>query len=93
MTIAQVLQAFASVAKVQLLTECVLGARAVQKRGTVPSHTRVEFATQNMSVDDVLYFSGELGRPASRRPQYVGLIVWIPFEDYDRATRGDNPPG
>ena len=50
---------------------------AKTKRGTkltlgLPSHV--------FSPDDAIWFTGELGRPASRKPKYVGYLVFVPME-------------
>lgn len=71
----------------QFLHECVIGARRIKAKRGVPQHTRIEFGTQRMTPDDLLYLSGELGQPASRKPEYVGVIVWIPSAAYDEFTR------
>lgn len=87
MTVADVLTAAiaGNLLVVQYLHECVLGARTVKPRKGIPAHTRVEFATQNMTPSDLIYNSVERG--ASRKPKYVGLIVWIPREEYEEFER------
>lgn len=85
MTIAELLQRTISTAKVQFLHECTVNARSVAKRRSTPAHTRVEFATQNMSPNDLLYHA--MDRPPERQPQYVGMVVWVPFDAYDEFTR------
>lgn len=79
--------------RVQYLNECVMGARAVKKTKQCPSHTRVEFATQNMTPNDLLYLSGEVGRPASRKPQFVCVMIWIPTDEYDEFVAREEAKG
>lgn len=44
------------------------------------------FLSQNMTPDDLLLHSAELGKPESQTPKYVGIIVWVPFDDYQKGT-------
>jgi hypothetical protein len=66
--------------RVQFLHECVMAAKAVKRTKANLAHTRVEFATENMTPNDLMYFSS--GRPDSRKPQYMGVVVWIPTDVY-----------
>lgn len=103
MTIGEIIHETMSVSSIQFLHECVVGARAVNGPGTKGAkkghgaYTRVEFQTQQMTPNDLLYWSGELGRPNSRKPQYIGVVVWIPYEAYESAIKAgvvppDDPP-
>jgi hypothetical protein len=50
------------------------------KRGTsitlgVPKHL--------FTPDDAIWFTGQLGRPDTRKPKYVGVIVFVPTDVYE----------
>lgn len=47
------------------------------KRGT---KLTLDLPSECFSPDDALYFTGELGRPANRRPKYVGYVVFVPWD-------------
>ena len=55
----------------QMLHECVLGATK-RKAG----FTEVRFATKELQVSDLM-----------GHPRRVGVIVWMDFEDYERARK------
>lgn len=99
MTLGDIIRHSLTNAPLQFLHECLLGARDVNRRGSKGAkkghepYTRVEFATTNMTCNDAFYWGGGFkGAPADRRPKYVGVIVWIPRDDYDRLSGKDNPP-
>lgn len=86
MKIGDIVRSAIDVSPVQFLHECVRNAKRISRAKSIPAHTRVEFETIQMTPDDLLYWSREFGQPRSRRPKYVGVIVWIPFETYESAT-------
>lgn len=63
-------------ARMQVLPNCVLGAK-MRKDGVA----RIEFETTNMTANDLMYFSSD-DKPAARKPQFVGVILWVPFDEY-----------
>lgn len=88
MTIGEILRACIDTAPVQLVHECLVGARAVRakRRENIPAHTRLEIATQQFTPDDAMYYSGALGRPTSRKPEYIGVIVWVPRATWEEMA-------
>ena len=89
MSIGDLIRSAVDRSKAQFLHDCALGARAVKRKRDSPAHTRIEFGTTNMSVDDLLYFDRNFGGGESRKPQHVGIILWVPFEAYERAIKHD----
>jgi hypothetical protein len=39
------------------------------------------------SPNDAMWFSGQLGQSAERKPKYVGVIVFVPTELYENKPR------
>lgn len=76
MTIAEIIAANIKTSPVQILAECLRNARSVKAKKGTPAHTRVEFVTQNLTPNDLLYFDREF-RCDERKPRYYGLIVWV----------------
>lgn len=95
MTIGEILKRFIDDSPMQFLHECLLGATAVNgsgSRGRKKGHqryTRVTFATDKMTPDDAMWFTGQLGRSDERKPKYIGIVVWVPTKDYESATAAD----
>jgi hypothetical protein len=83
MTIGEIIQRVLDKAPIQFVHECLVSVRSVNRKKDAPAHTRVEIATTEMTPNDALYWSGEFGRDESRKPKYVGVIVWIPRAEYD----------
>lgn len=84
-------------APVQLLHECVTDAKNVKAKGfgasRIPAHTKLTFSTLHMTANDLMYFTFPIDRldhaaDASRKPKYIGVVLWVPFDFYDEATRG-----
>lgn len=65
-------------ALMQVLPHCVVGAK--MRKGGV---CRVEFETTNMTANDLMYFASD-DKPAPRKPKYVGVVLWVPFDEYMR---------
>lgn len=65
--------------KFQYLHQCVTNVRTVERVGKkrVPRHTLVTFATQECEPSNFLG-RGEMDQ--------VGIVVWIPREDYNKAV-------
>ena len=60
--------------QVQYLNDCLISAKATKnKKGG--GYTKVEFGTVNYSPGDVINH---------QTSQYVGMIVWIPRDEYDK---------
>ena len=64
-----------------VLHENLLNVRTV-KAGTnvtlgLPSHV--------FTPNDAMWFTGGLGQPESRKPKYVGLLVFVPTEKYENT--------
>lgn len=79
-SLGDIIRAALPTANLQILFECMTSAQARRKpAGT----TAITFLTPYMTPDDVLWFTGELGRPDTRKPKYVGVIVWVPVEIYE----------
>jgi len=55
----------------QLLPQCVIGATRRKK------FTEIRFGTNALEPSDLI----------SGKPRNVGVIVWIPREDYERAVK------
>ena len=65
--------------QVQYLSECLISAKTVARSKKGGGYTKIEFGTTNYSPGDAVNPDG--GR-------YVGLIVWIPREEYDKLQGG-----
>ncbi len=93
MTLGDIIAKFANSSPIQFVHECVVGAREVNPKGSRGSkkgherYTRLEITTQQMSTDDVFWWTQ--GGGEARKPKYVGIIVWIPRDDYDAAIKAD----
>ncbi len=88
MNIGQILARCVETAPIQFVHECVLGARLVNgnRRKKEQPYTRVEFATQQMTPNDLMFYTREDVNDLRRKPKYVGIIVWVPWDDYHASV-------
>lgn len=82
MTIAEIINKLAPIAKVQFLHECLVGVLKPSRRSKVWPSSAVTFATDSLTPTEVLYWT-DIHRPP---PRYVGIVLWVPFEEYEKLA-------
>ena len=87
MTLAEIIRTTADISPIQFLHECLAGAQDVKRKKNADAHTRVTFLTQQMTCNDAFYWGS--GGGDKRKPKYVGVVVWIPFDAYEKASAVD----
>ncbi len=70
--------------KVQLVHECMSSSQAMKGKKGRQSYTRLTIETTEFTPNDMMYYTFD--RPGTRTPKHVGIIVWVPFEEYNRMT-------
>lgn len=65
---------------VQFIHETLVQATAVKRKGVNPAHTRLTIVTQDFTPNDAMALS------SGGSPQKIGVVVWIPYADYQRMT-------
>ncbi len=74
---------------VQFLNDCIQNVQSVGKRAN--RYSKVTFSTNAITPDDVFWLTlSEADRAKRQRPKFVGVIVWIPTEDYDRMAAAES---
>ena len=83
MTIAKLLKTVIDnpATQVQYLSECLIGAKTVARSKKGGGYTKVEFGTINFHPNDAVNQQGA---------RYVGMIVWVPRDEYDRLQETDD---
>ncbi len=86
MTIREMVKAAADLEHLalQYLNDCVQNARTMGKRGH--QYTKVTFTTDAMTPNDLMWLACDAPRPVERKPKFVGVILWIPMQDYERMS-------
>jgi hypothetical protein len=87
-TIAEIIKSTCDISAVQFIHECLLGASDSKRTKTRPPFSRITFATDKMNANDAFYWSSP-SEFTNRKPKYIGLVVWVPYEAYESAVSAD----